>query len=125
MTPVDIADYAAEALTNLEVDVIDMLRTSDEFGQVFDKLADWVLTINVSRSEWSPLVVTWRQYLNDGVVAFVLHVGFPVWAHVEKGDMAGTEAWIPNGTKMRWSDIRAAADAALVEFEKLKEGTNV
>jgi hypothetical protein len=125
VTPVDIADYAAEALTNLEVDVIDMLRTSDEFGQVFDKLADWVLTINVSRSEWSPLAVTWRRYLNDGVVSFVLHVGFPVWAHVEKGDMAGIEAWIPNGTEMRWPDIAAAVDAALAEFEKLKEGINV
>jgi hypothetical protein len=33
--------------------------------------------------------------------------------------------YVRNSGNARWSDIAAAADAALAEFEKLKEGTNV
>jgi hypothetical protein len=125
VTPVEIADHAAATITRLEVEVLDALRESDEFGPVFGKLDGWVCTIKVDASEWVPLNVMWRKYENDALVSLVVHVGDPSWAHVEKGDMAGIEAWIPNGTEMRWPDIAAAVDAALAEFEKLKEGINV
>ena len=120
MTPVEIADYAADAIMDLEIKVLDMLRASDEFGWVFDKLDGWVCTIKVDGSEWVPLNVAWRKYENDALVSLVVHVGDPSWAHIEVSDVAGDYAWVLNGKETRWSDIAAAADAALAEFEKLK-----
>ena len=125
MTPVWIADYAADAIMDLESKVLGMLRESDEFGPVFDKLDGWVSTIKVDASEWVPLNVMWRKYENDALVSLVVHVGDQPWAHIEIADVAGDYAWVLNGKEKRWSDIAAAVDAALAEFAKLKEGTNV
>jgi hypothetical protein len=113
MTPVWIADYAADAIMDLESRVLDMMRASDEFGWLFDKLDGWVCTIKVDASEWVPLNVMWRKYENDALVSLVVHVGDPSWAHVEIADVAGDYAWVLNGKETRWSDIAAAADAAL------------
>ena len=125
MTPIWIADYAANAIMDLESKVLDMMRASDEFGWLFDKLDNWVCTIKVDAFEWVPLNVAWRKYENDALVSLVVHVGDPSWAHIEVSDVAGDYAWVLNGKEKRWSDIAAAADAALAEFEKLKERTDV
>ena len=125
MTPGEIADYAAAAITRLEVKVLDALRGSDEFKWLFDKLDDWGCTVRLDTFEWAPLSVVWTQYADDDYVAFVLHVDAEAWAHIERVDAMEIKKWVPRSTEPYRSNINAAADAALAEFEKLKEGINV
>lgn len=125
MTPIWIADYAANAIMDLESKVLDMMRASDEFGWLFDKLDNWVCTIKVDAFEWAPLSVVWTQYVDDDYVAFVLHVDSEAWAHIERVDATEIKKWVPRSPEPYRSNINAAADAALAEFEKLKERTDV
>jgi hypothetical protein len=125
VTPVEIADHATAAIAGLEVEVLDMLMASDEFGWMFDKLDGWRCTVGFSNSECGWLEAAWSRYAHGCRVTLALHVRFPAWAHIETCDHVGIESWVMCGTEMRWPDIAAAVDAALAEFEKLKEGTNV
>jgi len=127
VTPVEIADHAREAQDRLAGEVLDMLRESDEFGPVFGKLDGWRCIVRGIGHEWVPLNLLWSRYTDDDqeCVTLAVHIGNPTWAVVEKTDPGGFAGWVRCGGRARWSDIRAAADAALVEFEKLKEGANV
>lgn len=127
MTPVGIADYATVAITRLEAEVLDMLRESDEFGPVFGKLDGWRCIVRDIGHEWVPLNLLWSRYTDDDqeCVTLVVHIGNPTWAVVEKTDPGGFAGYARCGGRARWSDIAAAADAALAEFEKLKDGANV
>ena len=125
MTPVEIANHATAAITRLETEVLDALQGSDEFRWLFDKLDDWGCTVRVDTFEWAPLSVVWTQYVDDDYVAFVLHVDSEAWAHIERVDATEIKKWVPRSPEPYRSNIRAAADVALAEFEKLKERANV
>ena len=63
--------------------------------------------------------------MDDDYVAFVLHVDEEAWAHIERVDATEIKKWVPRSPEPYRSNIRAAADVALAEFEKLKERANV
>lgn len=127
MTPVEIADYAAKAQDALKVEIIGMLRGSDEFGTVFEKLDGWRCIVRHIGSEWVPLNVMWSRYTDDDqeCVTLIVEIGNPVWALVEKTDPGGFAGYVRCGGRARWYDIAAAADVAVAEFDKLKERANV
>lgn len=48
MTPKEISDHAEAVMAALEAEFLDMLRGSDEFGWVFERLEGWAITCGVT-----------------------------------------------------------------------------
>lgn len=95
MTPVEIADYAAKAQDKLKADVLGMLRESDEFGPVFDKLDGWSCHVSIPSTEWEQMKVTWAQVGESKHVLLAAYIGTETTFDIERGDIAGADDWRP------------------------------
>ena len=109
MTPVEIADYAAVAITRLEAEVLDMLRDSDEFGPVFDKLDGWSCHAKPPSTEWEKLQISWVQVGESSHVMLTAFIGDPTTFDIERGDVAGADDWSPPFTQ---KDVPGAVSEA-------------
>lgn len=125
MTPVEIADYAAKAQDALKVEILDMLRASEEFGWVFDKLKGWDCYVSSSTDFPSDLRAKWENLAHGWKVALDVRVCFAPMVQVQVHYVGAFEERYLPGINHRWSKGHESVDAALAEFEKLKEGINV
>lgn len=125
MTPVEIADHASGAQDALHAEIVDMLRASDEFGWVFDKLEGWHCNVSSSTDFPADLRAKWSNHIAWTRVSLAVDIRYASNVQVEVVSVGDFGIPCVPGIHPSWRKDHEAVDAALAEFAKLKEGTNV
>ena len=128
MTPVEIADHASGAQDALHAEIVDMLRASDEFGWVFDKLEGWHCNVSSSTDFPADLRAKWSNHIAWTRVSLAAELGMlPEWKHDDetperpRAVLLDVErpTWWPGGANKRDSVVQASGQDAVTKWGEL------